>query len=221
VSSIFPGAALGVALGFLIGISVHHFVHARVATAMGDRTPRLMGRLSLSIRPHVDPLGTVIMPIVWVIAVFFGGFFPMFGWGKAQSLNPTTRRSRRDTILIALAGPAGNLVVAFLAAVAWRFIDGRVLREILGGVVVVGVFMTVWEILPLPGRDGGRILAEFLSPSAKLKMQDLAQYEVLFLVGVFLILQVVIFGIANPMCNLLTDRPCGLTLFQPRFTFGI
>jgi Zn-dependent protease len=111
--------------------------------------------------------------------------------------------------------------VAGLAAIAWRVVEGRFLREVIGGVVVVGVFMAVWEILPMPGRDGGRILGEFLSPSARLKMQELAQYEVLFLVGVFLILQVIVFGIANPICNLLTDRSCGLTLFQPRFTFGI
>jgi Zn-dependent protease len=81
-------AGLGVALGFLLGIVGHHWAHARVALALGDRTPKLMGRVTLRIKPHVDTLGSIIMPIVFiVVAIFRGPYGMMFGWGKAQPFN--------------------------------------------------------------------------------------------------------------------------------------
>ena len=95
-------AGLGVALGFVIGIVAHHWAHARVALALGDRTPKLMGRVTLRIKPHVDTLGSIIMPIVFVvIAIFRGPYGMVFGWGKAQSFNPRAfRKPRRDMILV-------------------------------------------------------------------------------------------------------------------------
>ncbi|HVL32516.1 MAG TPA: site-2 protease family protein, partial [Actinomycetota bacterium] len=166
-------SALGVALGFLFGIVGHEYVTARVATALGDRTPRMMGRLTLSPKAHVDPLGSLILPGVFVVAAMFSGLFPvMFGWGKRHSLSFVgLRNPKRDSILVALSGPATTLVltIAFGAALQSPTL-GSAATSILFSAMYVLLFLTVIELLPLPGRDGGRILQRFLSPSAAMKM---------------------------------------------------
>src|ERR1051326_8571751 len=95
-------AGAGVAVGFLLGIVGHHWAHARAAIALGDKTPRLMGRATLRPKAHIDTLGSIIMPAVFVVvAIFSANASPvMFGWGKAQSVNPRAfRKPKRDSIL--------------------------------------------------------------------------------------------------------------------------
>lgn len=215
MSSIFPGRAIGLALGFAICIVAHHLAHAQIAIRQGDWTSKQYGRTSLSIKAHADVLGSIILPVVWAVAAFFGGFFPFVGWGKPQVLNPAAMRNgRRSLIVVSLAGPVATLGIGILAGIAGRVLlePGTFLYQVVGGVAVVGIFLFVWEILPMPGRDGGRILGSFLSPTARLKMGELAQYEALFVVGVFLLLPFVVQGIANPICGLVSPAPDGLVL---------
>lgn len=219
----YPAKAVGVALGFLVCIVAHHYAHARVAIAMGDRTPKLHGRATLSIKPHVDTLGTIILPIVWsVVALFLSpirvqiqGVFPFVGWGKAQSVQPhLMKKGRTGVIITALAGPLTTAVIALVAMVVFvNLVAGSFGGRVVGGIAYVAVHLTVWELLPMPGRDGGRILAEFLSPTGKLKMQDLAQYEVLFVIGAFLLLAgIVITPLGDLLCQAAADVPCRLLL---------
>lgn len=215
MSDLFPGVAGGVALGFVIAIVAHHYAHARVAIALGDRTPRLHGRVSLSIKRHVDVLGTIILPIVWTLVALFGSATAFFGWGKAQQLNtPAMRKPQRDLIIVALAGPVATLVLGGIFIQAAEATSGFV-AEILGGIAFVSIYLAIWEILPMPGRDGGRILARFLPPSGQLKMQELAQYEVLFVIGAYLIfvnLAPVIPGLANLACGAFGVPNCTILL---------
>ena len=187
-------AGIGVALGFLFGIVLHHWAHARVAVALGDRTPKLMGRVSLRIKPHVDTLGTIIMPVVFVVvAIFQGPYGMMFGWGKGQSFNPRAfKNPKRDMILVALAGPAATAIVAAVSAAIARAELHNHIGLIFGYIMIVNSFLTVIELLPIPGRDGGRILVRFLSPRAAMKFEDLVQYEVIFLLVLFIFLEPVV-----------------------------
>jgi len=187
-------AGAGVALGFLIGIDVHHWAHARAALALGDRTPKLMGRVTLRIKPHVDTLGSIIMPAVFIfVAIFSGPYGMMFAWGKPQSSNPRAfKNPRRDMILVALAGPLATGVVAAVSAAIWRAELKHDIGLLFGWIMVVNSFLTVIELLPIPGRDGGRILVRFLSPRAAMKFEDLVQYDVLFLLALFLFLAPVV-----------------------------
>ncbi|TML79672.1 MAG: site-2 protease family protein [Actinobacteria bacterium] len=143
-------AGAGVALGFLIGIDVHHWAHARAAMALGDRTPKLMGRVTLRIKPHVDTLGSIIMPAVFVfVAIFSGPYGMMFGWGKPQSFNPRAfKNPRRDMILVALAGPLATGVVAAVSAAIWRAELKSDIGLLFGWIMVVNSFLTVIELLP-------------------------------------------------------------------------
>lgn len=93
--------------GLIIAMVIHEYAHARVAVALGDRTPMLMGRLTLNPAAHIDPVGLIML------------FLVRFGWAKPVIIDPRNfRKPRRDDILVSLAGPAANLVTAFLALVA-------------------------------------------------------------------------------------------------------
>ena len=138
------------------------------------------------------------MPVVFVVVAIFRGPYDtmMFGWGKAQSFNPRAfKKPRRDMILVALAGPAATALVAAAAVAVGRALNGNV-AHFFGSVAIVNIFLTVVELLPIPGRDGGRVLVRFLSPRAAMKFEDLVQYDVLFLLVLFLFFQAVVVSMA-------------------------
>lgn len=199
-------SGIGIALGFLLGIVGHEYVTARVADSRGDKTARLMGRLTLSPKAHMDPLGSVILPAIFVASVVFSSaLFPMFGYGKRHSLNPRTfRNPRNDVLAVSLAGPLTTLAIAAAGGFILRATasTSATIAEIAFGILVVNSFLTVIELLPIPGRDGGRILQRFLSPQAAMKMEELLQYDVLFLLLLFF-LGSIINGMVAPVCDAL------------------
>lgn len=205
-------SGIGVALGFFLGVLGHEIAHHRLADALGDRSPRLQGRLRASLAAHADPLGTYILPGIFVAAAVFATPFPlMFGWGKRHNLNLRMLRNQgRDPFLVLLAGPAATLALALAAGAVGRGIASAVphLAEIAVLAAIVLATMTVIELLPIPGRDGGRILGRLLSPHASMKMEELAQYDVAFLLVLFLFLSPVAVGMTRPVCRLVTGFEC-------------
>lgn len=181
----------------------HEYAHARVADGLGDRTPRMMGRLTIDPRAHVDPFGTLIMPGIFLVAILFEsplGF--IFGYAKPVPVNTRSLRNpRRDAMVVALAGPGFNLGLAILAGVAARgaLTSSFSLFRILALVVTVNVYMFIINILPIPPLDGSRILARFLSPSAAMKMEELGQYLILFIILLFFIFPGVLRNMAEPV----------------------
>lgn len=200
-------AGIGVALGFVLGIPAHQFVTHRVAIALGDHSSRLSRRAGLSLKAHADPIGTYIIPGVWVVAAMFAGLIaPPFGWGKRHSLNPRALRNRkRDMILIALSGPAATAVIAVAAGILANSAASAVVATMAIWIMFVNVTMTFFELLPIPGRDGGKILQQFLSPNAAMKMEEFEQYDVLFLIVLYLLLAPVANGIFAAGCRALTS----------------
>jgi Zn-dependent protease len=202
--------AAAVAVGFAIGIPAHHWAHARMAIALGDKSSKLTGRASLRLKPHVDTLGTIIMPIVFVVVYLFGARLGMmFGWGKAQSVNIRAfKNPKRDAILVALAGPAATLIIAIASGVAYRAASRSNPTSDLGQffaiVALVASFLTVIELLPIPGRDGGRILVRFLSPRAAMRFEEFVQYDVIFLLVLFLIFEAVVTRMVEPVYRSVT-----------------
>ena len=199
-------SGLGVALGFLIGIPLHQFATHRLAVKLGDNTPRLMRRNTLSLAAHADPLGTYIIPAVWVFAVVFAGFqYPPFGWGKRHSINRRAfRHPKRDAILVALVGPAVTAVVAIAAGAAVKSLQNGVAIRVVAGIALVNVALTVFELLPIPGRDGGTVLCRFLSPVAAMKFEEMEQYDVLFLLVLYMFLGFAARGVFQTGCRALT-----------------
>lgn len=201
-------AAVGLGLGLLVGMIAHEYAHARVSVALGDRTPRLYGRLTLNPKAHIDPLGTIILPAIFVLSVLVGSPLRlMFGWAKPVPTNPRLLRNPRDhTIAVALAGPATNLLIAAVAGVGFRAATGTNTRLFLFWVVVVNVFLFVINALPIPPLDGSKVLARFLSPSAAQKMEEIGQYGLLFLLLFFIFppLAGILTGLTDPLIDVLT-----------------
>jgi Zn-dependent protease len=199
-----PAAAAGVALGFASGLIAHEFSTHVVAARMGDPSPRFQGRLTLDLRRHADMLGTYVAPTLFIVVTLFGSppnFY--FAYAKPHALQAGYQRGPAQRVIIsALAGPIAMLLVALMFA------------RLAGVTTEVGVLffyasitlvhMVAVELLPMPGRDGGRILARFLSPQAAMKMDELRQYEALFVVAVYLLFPGVVRSIAEPFFRLIS-----------------
>ena len=135
--------------GFLMVLAVHEAAHAYVANLLGDDTAKLAGRLTLNPFAHLDPIGTVML-------LLFG-----FGWGKPVPINPYKLRDyRRDSALIALAGPASNFVLALILAVAFHLSGGD--SGILVLLVQLSVMLGIFNLLPFGPFDGFKVVAGLL-----------------------------------------------------------
>ncbi len=150
----------------LFAITLHEVAHGRMARLFGDRTAEMLGRLSLNPLRHIDPVGTVLVPAV-LLAV--GG--PVFGWAKPVPVaTGMLRHPRRAMVLVALAGPVANL----LMAVVWCGVLGAIARvngneTLISWIalmaqagIVINVVLAVLNLLPVPPLDGGRVLAGLL-----------------------------------------------------------
>lgn len=189
---------LGAGIGLLVGMIGHELAHARAAVSLGDPTPRMMGRLTLNPKAHADPLGTVILPGIFLVSILFrAGIGFMFGWAKPVTIHPNRLRNpRRDAVLVALAGPFFNLAIVVLAGIAFRNSTSFRVLEILYLIAVVNAFLFIINILPIPPLDGSRVLARFLSPTAAMKMEELSQYFFLFILALFLLFRGVLSNMA-------------------------
>jgi len=148
-------ALINVALLWLL-TTPHEFAHAWVATRLGDDTPRLQGRVTLNPMAHVDWLGTTILPLL--TSLFGGGFI---GWGRPVYSNPAKLRGGLNGLaLVAMAGPASNVVFAVvLAAVARVTISfAPALAEFAAHGVSLSLYLAIFNMLPVPPLDGSKLL---------------------------------------------------------------
>lgn len=147
-------------LAFVLCITVHEFAHAISAYRLGDPTPKRQGRVSLNPLDHLDPLGT-LMVILMVLTGARG-----IGWGKAVQVNPANfDHPRRDTMLVAAAGPFSNLVFAVVIAVAMRLFAQSMtpsLEEFLIFMVYMNVALMFFNLIPIAPLDGSKILVGLL-----------------------------------------------------------
>lgn len=141
-------------VALVIAITIHEWAHAWVATLLGDPTARLSGRLTLNPVSHMDPLGTIML------------FLAGFGWGRPVPYNPNfVKQGKLGEVIIALSGPASNIVVAFIFALPARIMllqtgtvpEGNLFR-FLAIVVTLNVLLAAFNLIPIPPLDGSKIL---------------------------------------------------------------
>ncbi len=156
----------------ILSLSFHEAAHAWAADRLGDPTARRLGRLTMNPMAHIDLIGTVVFPLL----AFFSNL-PILGWAKPVPVNAHNLRApRRDFAMVALAGPASNIVLAFAASVVLSLVFGSrgvpgitTVDGFLTQVVRLNLLLAVFNMIPVPPLDGGNVLAGFVSePVAKM-----------------------------------------------------
>ncbi|TMK86986.1 MAG: site-2 protease family protein [Actinobacteria bacterium] len=209
------------AAGLLVAVLIHEYAHAWVAVRLGDRTPKLHGRLTVDPRRHLDPFGSYILPAITLLPILFGKemFFPVFAYAKPQEVNPwSLRKPDRDVVLIALAGPAANVFLAAVFGALFRAACGaQQVARAAAAFTVVNVIMAVIHVVPLPPFDGSRILARFLPSRAREVYVSWEPYGALFVIVIFFIFAGPVTGFVNAvgggLLDAVTGKGCPATTF--------
>ena len=185
-------AALFYVIAFVVSVTVHEFGHAFVADRLGDRIPRLQGRLTLSPIAHIDPVGTLAVPLLGALVAGL----PLFAWGKPVQTNPAnyTRRfsPRTGSMLVAAAGPFMNLVLALVGSIVIVMLtragvlSPTLQRALIGYVVVLNFVLLFFNLIPLGPLDGAAVLAGLLPPSMQRIAELNRKYGMLVLLVLFL-----------------------------------
>jgi len=182
------------ALPVLFAITVHEAAHGYAARHFGDNTAYMLGRITLNPIKHIDPIGTILMPIMLYFAT--SGAF-LFGYAKPVPVNfGHLRNPKRDMVWVALAGPASNFVQAIFWAVVMITLVGtgveeRFFLEMARAGVLVNLVMWAFNLFPVPPLDGGRILVGLLPWKQAQMVSRLEPY------GFFIVMGLVIFGVVG------------------------
>ena len=184
-------------VAMILSLTVHEFSHALAGLRLGDETARRMGRLTLNPLSHVDPIGTVLIPLLGALTGF-----PVFGWAKPVPYN--VKYGKWGAVIIALAGPGSNFVFAAVAALLLQIVAGTgvaatsLLPTFLVLLILVNVVLGVFNFLPVPPLDGSKLADALLdSPQHRHILQFLHQRGTMILFGLILAAPVFVFYAAS------------------------
>ena len=171
----------------LFAITLHEAAHGWVASKLGDHTARMMGRVTLDPTKHIDPIGTIAIPLVLLLSS--SGF--IFGWAKPVPINFNALRSGKNGMIwVALAGPGANMFMA----ICWLFVmivaikmNIAVLIEMGRVGILVNCVLAVFNLLPIPPLDGSRVISALLPNRLAYQYNQLEQYGLYILLGLMFI----------------------------------
>ncbi|MEN6368830.1 MAG: site-2 protease family protein [Thermotogota bacterium] len=196
-------------IALFMAIVLHEVAHGYVAARLGDPTARAKGRLSINPLAHIDPIGTLLVPIALAIFNWLtpGAMLPLIGWAKPVPINPNYFRNPfRGMLFVAVAGPGTNLALAVCATAVGRLLlpavpnevlfssvgfagyAARALFFLLGVFVVYNIILAAFNLIPIPPLDGSRVVTYFLPPAGRRFMVAAERY------GFFVLLAVVFLG---------------------------
>ncbi|MBO4401273.1 MAG: site-2 protease family protein [Selenomonadaceae bacterium] len=167
--------------GIIIAMVIHEWAHARVAYALGDYTPKLMGRLTLNPAAHVDLVGLLML------------FFVHFGWAKPVQINLNNfANPRRADILVSLAGPGANFLTAFVtlmvmvALLKFGFPMSEGMQAVLSTIMIININFGIFNLIPIPPLDGFHVLRNVLPYEIADKLEALERYSFLILIVILM-----------------------------------
>ena len=184
-------AVVLVAIFLLVAYPVHEFAHAWAAYMQGDSTAKLFGRLTLNPIVHFDPLGGTLT----ALSLLFSPI--LFGWAKPTPVNPSNFRDRRNgDVIVSMAGPLSNLIMATLGAFVFRVLNQTGILLDLPQNAVLGIYyfvafnvlLAIFNLIPVPPLDGSALLYRLLTPAQAWRIRPiLSQYGFILVLGVFLL----------------------------------
>lgn len=172
----------------IFSVILHEVSHGYMADCLGDPTARLSGRLTMNPVKHIDPVGSIIVPLITSLAGF------TFGWAKPVPYNPYNLKNKRQgEFLIALAGPASNLLIALIFGTAIRFLDSSSpamvpVLSVFGYIVIINIVLAIFNLIPLPPLDGSKVLFSILPNQYGRARMTLEQYAPIFVLVVIFFL---------------------------------
>jgi Zn-dependent protease len=167
-------------LVLLVSVILHEVAHGYLAYLNGDNTAKAAGRLTLNPLPHIDPLGTVLMPVILVLM-----HSPLiFGWAKPVPYNPFNFRNRKWGIFsVGIAGPVTNVLLAALFAIFYKLSPpGELLTTVFYYGTAINVLLAVFNMIPIPPLDGSRVVGVFLPKKAKIVYYSLERWGFVIIV---------------------------------------
>jgi Zn-dependent protease len=183
----------------VFAITVHEVAHGWVANKLGDGTAKMLGRLTLNPVKHIDPIGTLLVPLAMV---FMTGF--AFGWAKPVPVSPANfKNPRKDMAIVAAAGPLSNVMMAILWVIFFKIVSMTVSNpDIAMGLmkmgqagIIINLVLFVFNLFPIPPLDGSKVLSGFLPHSASLLMDKIEPY------GFFIVIGLLYFGVLGMVMN--------------------
>ena len=196
----------------ILSVVIHEVSHGAMANHLGDPTAKYAGRLTLNPIRHLDPIGSVILPIFLVIMARLRGGGIIFGWAKPVPINPYNFRDQKyGSAKVALAGPASNFAIALVFGTALRFLPHLSLISgislIFSYIVYINILLAVFNLLPIPPLDGSHILFTFLPAGAENLKIFLQQYGLFILLFIIFFLFRWIIPIINWIFTLISGTP--------------
>jgi Zn-dependent protease len=173
----------------IFSVIIHEISHGYVAEMLGDPTARMAGRLTLNPVPHIDPLGSIILPILLIMS----GTGFVFGWAKPVPYNPYNLKDQKwGPALVAAAGPLSNIFIATIFGLALRFSETLMLStafvQIFYIIVLLNIVLAVFNMIPVPPLDGSKVLFATLPYKYYHYLESLEKY------GFIVLLAIVFFG---------------------------
>ena len=171
----------------LFAITLHEAAHGWIAGKFGDHTAKMMGRVTLNPVKHIDPVGTIIVPLA--LLIMSTGF--IFGWAKPVPINFNALRSpKAGMIWVALAGPGANLIMA----IGWLFVailtfnnNIPIMLKMAGAGIFINILLAVFNLLPIPPLDGSRVISALLPNPLAYKYNQLERFGFVILIGLMFI----------------------------------